>query len=47
MDAKRSKRQALVQFQPSSIKYELLKPKNADILEIKGEIKKVHCAKKS
>ena len=28
------------------MKYELLKPKNADILEIKGQIKKVHYAKK-
>ena len=37
----------LFQFQLSSMKYEHLKPKNADILEIKGQLKKVHCAKKS
>ena len=29
------------------MKYELLKPKNADILEVKGQIKNVHFAKKS
>ena len=37
----------LFQFQLSSMKYEHLKPKNADILEIKGQLKKVHCAKNS
>ena len=37
----------LIQFQLSSLKYGLLKAKNADILEKRAKIKKVDCAKKS